>query len=53
MFKANDTIGYHLPNYTAHSAVVTADSNTYGSGGSQPHNNMPPYLVVYMWKRIA
>ena len=23
------------------------------TGGSQPHNNMPPYLAVYMWKRIA
>ena len=22
-------------------------------GGSQAHNNMPPYLTVYMWKRIA
>lgn len=22
-------------------------------GGDQPHNNMPPYLAVYMWKRIA
>lgn len=22
-------------------------------GGSQPHNNMPPFLAVYMWKRIA
>lgn len=22
-------------------------------GGSQPHNNMPPYLTVYMWKRTA
>lgn len=22
-------------------------------GGSQSHNNMPPYLVVYIWKRIA
>lgn len=23
------------------------------TGGGQPHNNMPPYLVVYMWKRTA
>ena len=23
------------------------------SGGSSPHNNMPPYLAVYMWKRTA
>lgn len=22
-------------------------------GGSQPHNNMPPYRVVYIWKRTA
>lgn len=36
-------------------------SNTTGKGsyfmgyvgGDQPHNNMPPYLVVYMWKRVA
>lgn len=23
------------------------------TGGSQPHNNIPPYLSVYMWKRTA
>lgn len=22
-------------------------------GGNQPHNNMPPYLSVYMWRRTA
>ena len=27
--------------------------STAATGGSQPHNNMPPYLAVYAWKRIA
>ena len=22
------------------------------AGGSMPHNNMPPYLSVYIWKRV-
>ena len=26
--------------------------NTGNVGGNQPHNNMPPYLAVYMWKRV-
>ena len=33
-----------------------AYNNGYASnetGASQPHNNMPPYLTVYMWRRIA
>lgn len=26
---------------------------TGSTGGGQAHNNMPPYLAVYMWKRTA
>lgn len=31
----------------------STDDRIANSGGNQPHNNMPPYLVVYVWKRIA
>lgn len=36
-------------------AVVDAGNwvTTGETGGGKPHNNMPPYLAVYMWKRIA
>lgn len=26
---------------------------TESTGGGQSHNNMPPYLAVYVWKRVA
>ena len=29
------------------------DYSTSSTGGGQPHNNMPPYLSVYIWKRTA
>ena len=33
---------------------VTVDYMRVGSsGGGWAHNNMPPYLAVYMWKRVA
>ena len=35
------------------SMTVTESSHIQYSGGNAPHNNMPPYLAVYMWKRIA
>ena len=39
--------GYDNKSYKGFEAL------TSHAGGSEPHNNMPPYLAVYMWKRIA
>ena len=51
--------GQHWSNYNAGEVRTTSagahthSGTTDGAGGTQPHNNMPPYLTVYMWKRTA
>lgn len=32
---------------------VTTANGMVAAGGDQPHNNMPPYLVVSIWKRVS
>lgn len=34
--------------YTLESGI-----ETNATGGGAAHNNMPPYLAVYVWKRVA
>lgn len=45
---------YHAPGTTLHKTSVTSfGATTLSAGGGQSHNNMPPYYVTNMWKRIA
>ena len=37
---------------TANSSALKGSSISW-SGGGAAHNNMPPYLTVYCWQRIA
>ena len=37
------------PNY---SNGISHKESTKNVGGGQAHNNMPPYLAVYIWKRL-
>lgn len=33
--------------------VKTHDINLGSVGGNQPHNNLPPYITVYFWRKTA
>lgn len=34
-------------------AAMSATATNQNTGGGASHNNMPPYLVVHMWKRVS
>lgn len=43
--------GYSWPQVGENNAIEV--SSTENTGGDKPHNNMPPYLAVYMYQRTA
>lgn len=51
LIKATGNTAYQGENDITSGYYYT--SITTSTGGSQPHNNLPPYLTAYIWKRIA
>lgn len=47
------TAGGNGTGYVFSGTDGTGSAAMDAAGGNQPHNNMPPYLVAYMWKRTA
>ena len=45
--QSGKTVGASWINYDG------GEVGTYSAGGSQAHNNLQPYIVVYRWRRIA
>ena len=50
--NSGSTNGYNL-NYGGGNGGLINSITTTLTGGSQAHNNMPPYITVYMWRRIS
>lgn len=65
----HDLFGYNAGSYSSYTAKyavfqcvhnggssykkLLATESILDTGGGQPHNNMPPYIAVYVWERTA
>lgn len=50
---SSDNTGYPQLISSGNIRVRYEETWSANTGGNQPHNNMPPYLAVYIWKRVA
>jgi hypothetical protein len=51
--ESNYTGGGNAIAVGASPSIYPANSGTNAAGGGLAHNNLQPYIVVYMWKRTA
>lgn len=57
--KITDGTGTKFETYDAHQSESSIAEGYYWTattlfaGNSKPHNNMPPYVAMYVWKRIS
>ena len=42
-----------VPAAHRNTGVNVVGGDTYNTGGGQAHNNMPPYIAVNIWRRVA
>ena len=52
MYLQNNISGVGIGEYRSTNSVTVGGSNA-NTGGGGAHSNLQPYIVVYMWKRIA
>ena len=52
-FNIKSSQPYHFNYDAVYTGRGLSSANSGSTGGSQPHNNMQPYLAVYMWYRNA
>lgn len=45
--------GGHTQNYLNIHANITPSVNVSVAGNNHPHQNMPPFISIFCWKRIA
>lgn len=51
--NASGSTGNYALTYIPDSKVLAGTLKTSPSGGGSAHNNMPPYVTCYMWRRTA
>ena len=51
--SAQWAVGYIWLRAAAGEGNTQGANGTADTGGGQPHNNLQPYITVYMWRRVA